>query len=283
MMATTFSLIATTSPGSRATPPARAPSSAAPSAAARSSWLRTSPARSGTRAQVSPCRRMIRCRPGLGWAVATRASAPDRRRRRADRREGEAESAAIRARGAVDRPLEVDAQPELDIDRPPEEERLLAAPDAGNPEGGGDRLGVPVRAGLEGWRAHQRLDRRALLPEPAELRGREADLAAALADLLGQDPAHRLAQDAPRPATRDDRRRGQTEDPFHQLLVEEGQARLHGVGHRVAVLVAEQRGQREGGEVLKQPPLEVVLHPWDRGGGASRVHSGRSRAPTSTR
>lgn len=76
VIATTFSLIATTSPGSRAMPVLRAVSSAAPTAAARSSWLRTSPARSGRRAQVSPRRRMIRCRPGLGRAAATRSCAP---------------------------------------------------------------------------------------------------------------------------------------------------------------------------------------------------------------
>ena len=59
----------------------------------------------------------------------------------------------------------------------------------------------------------------------------------------------------------DDRAARQREDVVHELLVEEGQARLERVRHRRAIFVAQQRGQAVDAEVLEQAALEIIGDP----------------------
>ena len=110
-------------------------------------------------------------------------------------------------------------------------------------------------------RAEQALHHRAPSPQPARLGGGEPDLPAAGAHLLGEHAPKSLAQDGAAPAPVDERRRRQPQHPVDQLLVEERQPRLHGERHRVAVLVPEQRRQRERLEVGDESALHVVLRP----------------------
>src|SRR5207302_10249251 len=76
-------------------------------------------------------------------------------------------------------------QPDLQVDRPPDEGMLLQAVLADGVERVGDCQAVPVGPGAEERRAKQALDPGSLGLEPAELGRGEADLPAAKPDLLG--------------------------------------------------------------------------------------------------
>ena len=154
---------------------------------------------------------------------------------------------------------EVHAQPELDVDRAPEEHRIVDLPVARAPECVGDGEPVPVGSRAERGGAVEALDDRAPRAQPPHLRGREPHLPPAGPDLLGERLAQALSEDRAAPAIADDRARRETEHPLDELLVEERDPRLDRVRHRVAVFVAQQRRQAVRGEVLQEPFLQIRL------------------------
>jgi len=188
---------------------------------------------------------------GLGDGAAVRDA--DRRRRRQRR-------LAVRPVDH-DRAVAELAQPEFDVDRPPEEPRVLDLAAAAAAERLHDLLAAPERARLERGRLVEARERRSPRLDPAHLGRRKADLPAPPADLLGQRPLERLAQDPAAPPVADDGVGGQTQDVGDEFLVEVRDATLDRESHRVPVLVAQQAGQAVGEQVLEQAQLEVVPGP----------------------
>ena len=150
------------------------------------------------------------------------------------------------------------AQPQLEVDQPPERHRVdvVGALDPAL-EGVDDRGLVDVGPVGEGLAEEDVVEVVLQAHEPLDLRGREPDLVAAAVDRLRQQAAGGVAQHPLVPAVLDDRLVGEAEDELQHLLVEERHAALEREAHRVLVLVAQQARQRVVEEVLDEALLEV--------------------------
>ena len=117
---------------------------------------------------------------------------------------------------------------------------------------------------------------------PARLRRLEADLSRRAEDALGDDAAQRVAQDGLRLAVAVQELRRQRERELGDAAVEERQAHLAAVGHRVAVGVAQQLGQA-GVERLAQQLAAQRRRDRARSGGAGRGGAGVPPPPGGVR
>ena len=156
--------------------------------------------------------------------------------------------------------VEVLTEPELEVEEAPEDHRVhvVGALDPAL-EGLEDGALVDIGTGREGLAEEDAVEVVLEAHEPFVLGRREADLVATPIDLLGEQTARGVAQDALVPAVLDDRLVGEAEDELHDLLVEEGHATLEAEAHRVLVLVAQQARQAVVEEVLDEALLEVMV------------------------
>ena len=195
---------------------------------------------------------------GVGRVVALEG------RRRVDARlavEGGRHGAPLhRARGGRI-PVDELPQPQLHVEQPPERQRLGRGPAAQEGvERPHHRLLVEVRPGPERLRGEDPVDVVLHAHEPGLVGRREPDLVAPPNDRRRQQPRGGVAQRAlVAPGVHDG---GVVEPPQQpqQLGVQEGHASLDREAHRVAVLVAQQRGKAVPEQVVLEARLEVVGH-----------------------
>ena len=151
-------------------------------------------------------------------------------------------------------------EPELEVEHPPDRHRVdrVRALDPAL-EGVQHRGLVEVGPVGEGLGEELAVDVVLEAHEPLALRGRRADLVAAVDDGVGQQPTHRVAEDPLADAVLDEGVVAEAEDEADEVAVDERHP--HGDAEAAGVLVgvAQPGRQRTGEDVVGEPGPQVGL------------------------